>query len=149
VETVRLHTLYVLFYIELATRRVRLAGVTANPDGAWVIQRAREVSADLADDDATPKFLLHDRDTKYTASADDVFRSDGVRIVLTPSRTPVASAVLTEYIDHYDAARPHRSLGLVPPLGPTAPDPCPSALTRVKRRDRLGGLIHEYPGVAA
>jgi putative transposase len=81
---------YVLFFIELQTRRVHLAGVTAHPDGRWVTQQARNLSLSGALDDA--KFLIRDRDTKFVAGFDEVFRTDGVNVAQTPFRAPQANA---------------------------------------------------------
>jgi putative transposase len=179
VETVWLTTLYVLFVIELGTRRVRLAGVTRHPNGPWVVQRARELSmrreAGRTAGTGAPRFLVRDRDSKFTRAFDDVFASDGIQIIKTPVQAPNANAiaerwvrtvrqecldwmliwsrrhleqVLNEYVRHYNDERPHRGLQLRPPsssdIGST---PTPSVVAvagRVRRRDRLGGLVHEY-----
>jgi transposase InsO family protein len=173
VETVFMRRLYVLFFIEHGTRRVHLAGVTAHPTGAWVAQQARNLLMDLDRRAEELRFLIRDRDTKFTAAFDGVFTSIGARIITTPVRAPRANAIaerwigsirrectdrilitgqrhlraiLTEYIDHYDTHRPHRSLAQQPPNGRNRPAP-PSDV-RVLRRDRLGGLIHEYAQVA-
>jgi len=137
VETVRLKTLYVLFFIELHTRRVRLAGVTDHPSGPWVVQRARELSmmTERSEDATVPRFLVRDHDTKFTRAFDDVFTSDGTQIIKTPIQAPNANAyaerwvrtvrqecldwmliwgrrhlerVLDEYLRHYNHERPHR-----------------------------------------
>ena len=84
-ETVRLTTLYVLFFIELGTRQVRLAGVTRHPNGPWMVQRAREFLMERPEDTTTPRFLIRDRDSKFTRAFDDVFASDGAQII-TPVR---------------------------------------------------------------
>src|SRR6266545_2150664 len=146
VETVRLRTLYVLFAIELHTRLVRLVGVTDHPNGLWIVQRARELSMNreprTAGVTSAPRFLVRDRDSKFTRAFDDVFASDGVRTVKTPIQAPNANAfaerwirtvraecldwmliwgrrhlgrVLDEYVRHYNDERPHRSLDLRPP----------------------------------
>jgi hypothetical protein len=90
VETVRLKTLYVLFFIELGTRRVRLGGVTDHPSGPWMAQRARELSMEMeterAGDTITPRFLLRDRDSKFTRAFDDVFAADGLQIIKSGCR---------------------------------------------------------------
>jgi putative transposase len=178
VETVRLKTLYVLFFIELHTRQVRLAGVTRHPNGPWVVQRARELSMERPEGMTTPRFLIRDRDSKFTRVFDDVFASDGTRVIMTPVQAPNANAfaerwvrtirqecldwvliwgrrhlerVLDEYVRHYNDERPHRSLALRPPRGidnGVAPGGAPAAVS-VGRRDRLGGLVHEYYQVAA
>jgi putative transposase len=177
VETVRLMTLYVLFIIELGTRRVRLVGVTEHPNGLWVVQRAREFSMErereTAEGTTLPRFLVRDRDSKFTRAVDDVFASDGIQTIKTPIQAPNANAfaerwvrtvregcldwmliwgrrhlerVLGEYVRHYNDQRPHRSLALRPPVGIDTGS-VPSAVAvidGVRRRDRLGGLVHEY-----
>jgi len=94
VETVRLKTLYILFCIELHTRRVRLAGVTDHPNGPWVVQRAREFSmrreAETTAGTSAPQFLIRDRDSKFTRAFDDVFASDGIQTIQTPIQAPNA-----------------------------------------------------------
>lgn len=170
-ETVGLTTLYVLFFIEIRSRRVRLGGVTANPDGPWIVQQAREYSM-AAEAAASRRFLIHDRDAKFSGPFDEVFGVDGVEVIRTPVRAPNANVyaerwvrtvreecldwmlifgrrhlirVLRVYIQHYNRERPHRGLGLRPPLGPDEcrdrPETKPSSICR---RDRLGGLLHEY-----
>ena len=174
VDTVFLRRLYVLFFIEHGTRRVHLAGITAHPTGEWVAQQARNLLMNLDDQADGLKFLIRDRDAKFTAAFDAVFTAVAVRIIRTPVRAPRANAiaerwiasarrecldrmlitgerhlrlVLTEYADHYNSHRPHRALQQDPPAGRTHPPPYVSG-TRVLRRDRLGGLIHEYAQVA-
>ena len=137
VETIRLRTLYVLFFIELSTRKVQLAGVTAHPRSAWVTQQARNLAIGGRLGDF--RFLLRDRDAKYSGPFDEVLRGEGLRIVRTPVRSPKANAfaerfvgtvrrecmdhllifgerhaqrVLREYLRHYNAERPHRGLAL-------------------------------------
>jgi putative transposase len=162
----------VLFFIELGTRRVHLARVTANPDGGWVAQQARNLMLVLGDQGRQVRFLLRDRDAKFTRSFDDVFCAEGPEVLLTPVQAPNANAyaerwvgtvraecldwlliissghleqVLRRYVEHYNRPRPHRALGLEP-AGPSA------GLTlvgeawraRMRRRDLLGGLLHEY-----
>jgi len=171
VETVRLKTLYVLFFIELSTRRVHLAGVTAHPNSAWVTQQARNLA--IEDCLATTQFLIRDRDAKYSGPFDEVFHSEGVRVVRTPIRAPVANAfaerfvrtarrecldhilvlgerhlkrTLREYVRHYNKERPHRGLSL------ETPEPKPDTNRgdgEIVRVARLGGLINEYHRIAA
>jgi transposase InsO family protein len=171
VDTVLLRRLYVLFFIELDTRWVYVAGVTANPVGEWVTQQARNLSQVLAARANPVSTLIRDRDSKFTASFDAVFRSVGIRIIRTPARASRANsfaerfvgtvrreyldrmlifnrrqlgAVLSEYVDHYNRHRPHRSLEQSSPLGaPPARITCPDQ-NALRRSDRLGGLIHEY-----
>ena len=173
VDTVLLRRLYVLFVIEVATRRVHILGVTTNPTGAWVTQQARNLLMDLADRIRQCKFLIRDRDAKFTDAFDAVFASERIRTLPTPVRAPRANAyaerwvgtvrrelldrtlivgrrhletVLSEYVAHYNQHRPHRSLDQGPPLG-VIPPPAPAADLPVVRLDRVGGLIHEYAQV--
>ena len=171
VETVMLRRLYVLFFIELGSRRVHFAGCTSNPSGAWVVQQARNLS--FTNVLERTRFLLHDRDSKFTAAFDEVFRSEGINVIHTPVQAPQANAyaerfvrtvrnecldwllilgrrhlehVLRIYVQHYNRERPHRGLALT---RPEPPDVKLSPGGEVQRRDRLGGLIHEYYRVAA
>ncbi|HEY8201431.1 MAG TPA: integrase core domain-containing protein [Actinomycetota bacterium] len=170
VDTVLLKRLYVLIFIELHSRRAYLAGVTANPSGVWVAQQARNLIG-CSNRPAPIRFLLHDRDQKFTASFDEVFASEGMSAIRTPVRAPRANAyaerfvgtcrrecldrllivhrrhlerVLREFVEHYNQHRPHRSLRQRSPLPRASPACVPRLGLRVRRRDRLGGLIHEY-----
>jgi transposase InsO family protein len=96
VETVRLKTLYVLIFIELSTRRVYLAGVTAHPDSAWVTQQARNLAIDGRL--ASTRFLLRDRDAKYSGPFEEVFATEGVKIVRTPIRAPRANTFAERWV---------------------------------------------------
>jgi putative transposase len=172
VDTVLLRRLYVLFFIEHGTRRVRLAGITAHPAGERVTQQARNLLMNLGDHADGFRFLIRDRGAKFTGAFDAVLA--GVRIIRTPVRAPRANAVaerwiagarrecldrllvtgerhlrsvLDEYVDHYNVHRPHRALHQHAPAGRPHP-PAPGANVRVLRLDRLGGLIHEYSQVA-
>jgi len=149
VDTLFFKRFYVLFFIELATRRVRLAGITTNPDGRWVTQQARNLLMQLEDQGACPRFLIRDRDRKFSREFDEVFRSEGIRVIKAPVRAPKARAhaerwvgsvrrecldrilivgrrhlqhVLAAYVAHYNEHRPHRALGQRPPLH-TSPSP--------------------------
>jgi transposase InsO family protein len=174
VDTVFLKRLYVLFAIEVATRRVHVLGVTPHPVEAWVTQQARNLLMGLGDDVSRFRFVIRDRDSKFTAAFDTIFAVEGIDVLRTPVQAPQANAyaerwvgtvrrevldrmlifgcrqlqsVLAEYVDHYNAHRPHRALGQAPPLGPgEAAVVVPAG--SVVRRDRLGGLIHEYAQVA-
>jgi transposase InsO family protein len=172
VETVFVQRYYVLFFIAHASRRVWLAGCTKHPTGTWVTQQARNLGLDLIDQGM--RFLIRDRDSKYSGSFDEVFRSECIRIVKTPVRAPRANAiaerfvrtvraecldwllilnrrhlerVLRVYIDHYNRERPHRALDLRPPDRTEGVER--SGAGEIRRRDRLGGLIHEYYRAAA
>jgi putative transposase len=92
VDTLFLKRFYVLFFIEVATRRVRLAGITTNPDGRWVSQQARNLLMQLDDEEVRPLFLVRDRDSKFTREFDEVFRSEGIRVIKAPVRAPKARA---------------------------------------------------------
>ena len=169
VETISRKTLYVLFFIELATRRVHLAGVTAHPDSAWVTQQARNLA--IGERLSGVRFLVRDRDTKFAGPFDAVLRAEGVRVIRTPIRAPRANAfaerfvrtvrrecldhvliygrrhlerVLQTYVAHYLEERPHRGLNLAVPAGDEPPRILGTSGALVERRDVLGGLIHEY-----
>jgi hypothetical protein len=92
VDTLFLKRFYVLFFIELATRRVHLAGITTNPDGRWVTQQARNLLMELGDKGIRPRFLVRDRDSKFTSDFDEVFRSEGIRVIKAPVQAPKARA---------------------------------------------------------
>ena len=172
VESVLLRRYYVLFFIAHASRRVWLAGCSTNPTGAWVTQQARNLGLHLADQGV--RFVIRDRDSKYSGAFDDVFRSSGIRIVKPPVRAPQANAiaerfvrtvraegldwllilnrrhlehVLGAYVEHYNTQRPHGALKLRPPQ-PEEPPPTPT-IGEIQRHDRLGGLIHEHDRDAA
>ena len=174
VDTVFLRRLYVLFVIEHQRRRVHLAGVTAHPTAVWTAQQARNTLMDLGERADGLKFLIRDRDAKYTDAFDAVFTAAGMRIITTPVQAPRANAicerwiasvrrectdriritgqrhlhqVLSEYADHYNTHRPHRTLSQQPPDGKIPVAPADDTV-RFRRRDRLGGLIHEYSQVA-
>jgi putative transposase len=98
VETIRLKTLYVLVWMELETRTVHLGGVTSHPDSAWVTQQARNLAMTLHEEGRSPRFLIHDRDTKFTGAFDEVFRTEGMRIVLAPIRAPNANAFCERWV---------------------------------------------------
>ena len=170
VDTVVFRRLYVLFFIELDTRRVHLAGVTAKPTGPWVTQQARNLFLRAGDDLSGRKFLIRDRDTKFTGLFDEVFAFEGVEVIKTPVRAPKANAhaerlvgtLRRECLDwtlvlgrrHLESIltghRPHRSLALEAPASTTDPPVLPPiAPDRIRRIDRLGGLVHEYHRVAA
>jgi putative transposase len=101
VETLFLHTIYVLFYIELSTRRVYVAGCMTAPTSAWVVQQARQLSWQLEGRTPAIHFLIHDHDSKFTAAFDTVFRGQAVYVILTPCRAPNANAVAERWCERY------------------------------------------------
>ncbi len=172
VETVWLKTLHALFFIELGSRRVHFAGCTAHPTAEWVTQQARHLTWRLQDEQLSMRFLIRDRDAKFTAKFDAVFVAEGIEILRTPYRTPTANAfaerwvrsvreecldkllivneahlhrVLREYVRYFNQARPHQGIE----------QRCPIRIERgrrhgaVERRDVLGGIIHDYDRAAA
>ncbi len=98
VETLFLHTLYVLVFIEIGTRRVHFAGCTAHPNGVWVEQQARQIMWELADRELPLRFLIRDNDQKFTEAFDTVFRSHGIDVIPTPVRAPNANAFMERWI---------------------------------------------------
>jgi putative transposase len=172
VDTISLRRIYVLFFIELSTRRAHLAGMTEHPDGAWTAQQARNFVFSVSERPERLEFLIRDNDGKFTRAFDTVFNTEGIRVIRTPVRAPKANAaaerfvgtlrrgcldwllianrrhlqhVLTEFVGHYNTHRPHRTLELAPPE-PRRPPPTTAILpaAAIRRHDRLGGLIHEY-----
>ena len=97
-DTVWLTRLYVLFFVEVGSRRVHLAGSTYNPTAEWVVQQARNLAWKLQDGALRAKFLLRDRDSKFTAAFDEVFKSEGVEIIRLPYRRPVANAFAERWV---------------------------------------------------
>ncbi|WP_203980094.1 integrase core domain-containing protein [Planotetraspora silvatica] len=173
VETITLARLYCFAVVEHAARRVHVLGVTANPTAAWVTQQARNLMLDLGDRTGDFRFLIRDRDSKFTALFDEVFTAEGIRVVLTAPQAPRMNAimerwvgsvhrelldrilimnerhmrtVLAEYETYFNEHRPHRALNQASPLR-ALPDPADAEI-KVIRLDRLGGLLHEYTQVA-
>jgi putative transposase len=166
---------YVLAAIEHGPRRVRILGATEHPVQAWVVQQARNLLVDLEDAGTRVKFVLHDRDASFTATFDAVLRAGGARVIRSAVQAPRMNSVmerwigscrrelldrtlvwnqrhlmivLREYENFYNTHRPHRALKQAAPLRPL-----PDGITsldqfRVQRRDRAGGVIHEYRLVA-
>jgi transposase InsO family protein len=169
VDTVLLHRLYVLFVMEIESRAVHLLGVSAHPAGAWTAQQARNLLMDLGERAGQFKFLIRDRDSKFTTAFDGVFSGNGTRVIKTPVRSPRANSfaerfvgtlrrecldhvlilgerhlrkILAEYIRHYNGHRPHQGLQQKPPL--RQPGHPVDISVRIERRQILGGLISEY-----
>jgi putative transposase len=172
IETIGLHTLYVLFFIELGRRRVHVAGCTPHPTSAWVTQQARQLCWTLPDEARPMRFLIHDRDRTFSAAFDTVFAAEGIEVIHTPVRAPNANAVaerwirsareecldhilvlnerhlmrvLRTYVAYFNQRRPHQGLGQQIPLPPAGD----SGVGAVRRRDVLGGVIHDYYREAA
>ena len=172
VETAWLRTLYVLFFLELGTRRVHIAGCTAHPTSAWVTQQARQMSWILHEEGPPIHFLIHDRDATFPASFDQVFEAEAVTIIRTPFRSPKANAfaerwvrsvreecldqviilgerhlhqVLKEYVSYFNHARPHQGIAQQIPAG----DNRSVGDGPIRCRDVLGGIIHDYYRAAA
>jgi transposase InsO family protein len=166
VDTVLLRRLYGLFFIEVDTRRVHLAGITANPTGAWTTQAARNFTMRYQ---RTIRFLIRDGAGQFIPAFDEVFRSDSATIIRTPAYTPVANAyaerwvgtvrrelldrtliwnrqqlgrLLREYVEHHNSHRPHRTLSQRAPDSPDVVAYQPGQ--PIRRHPTCGGLINEY-----
>ena len=168
-DTVLLRRVYVLFVMEIQTRTVHILGVTAHPTGAWTVQQARGLLMDLGERASGFRFLIRDRDSKFTAAFDGVFCGNGTRVIKTPVRSPRANSyaerfvgtvrrecldhvlvlgechlrsILAEYARHYNGHRPHQGLQQEPPQRQSSKTTDITA--RIERRQLLGGLISEY-----
>ncbi len=166
---------YVLAAIEHGTRRIRILGATEHPIQSWVVQQARNLLMDLEDAKTSMKFVLHDRDASFTTAFDAVFQAAGARVVRSAIQAPRMNSimecwigscrrelldrtlawdqrhlmtVLREYEDFYNTHRPHRTLNQAAPLRPLPDSVADLDHIRVRRRDRVGGVIHEYRLVA-
>jgi putative transposase len=170
--------LYVLAVTEHATRRIRILGATAHPSAFWVTQAARNLVMDLEDAGSRARFLIRDRDGKFPALFDAILADAGIETVLSGVRMPRMNAIcerwvltcrrelldrtliwnqrhllhaLREFEQFYNGHRPHQGIANARPLRPLPP-PIPEldATTRlhVRRRDRLGGILHEYQHAA-
>jgi len=169
VDTVLLLRVYVLFVMEIQTRTVHILGATAHPTGAWTAQQARNLMMGLGERAGQFRFLIRDRDGKFTAAFDDVFAGNGTRVIRTPVRSPRANSyaerfvgtlrrecldhmlilgerhlrsVLAEYARHYNGHRPHQGLQQESPL--REPGHAVDVTARIERRQVLGGVISEY-----
>jgi transposase InsO family protein len=171
VDTLFLTRIYALIAVEHGSRRTHLIGLSTHPTGAWTTQAARNLMIDLGDRVTTVKFLLRDRDSRFTGAFDAVFAAEGIRILISPPRATRANAIcermigtlrrelfdrilivnerhlrLTDYLHHFNAARPHRALAqLAPAQTETQP---PHGINRadhqMHRRPILDGLTSEY-----
>ncbi len=166
VETLTLHTMYALFFIEHGTRRVYVAGCTAHPSRDWVTQQARQMTWELENRDPAMRYLIHDHDTKFTHSFDTAFEAAGIEIVNIPYHAPNANAiaerrvrsvreecldhliilnarhlrhVLQEYVDYYNERRPHQGLAQGSPLGLAPVSPTGP----IQCRNVLGGTYYQ------
>ncbi len=169
--------MYVLAVIDHATRRVRILGATAHPTEAWVTQTARNLAMDLQDADCQARFLIRDRDGKYSALFDAILADTAIDVVLSGVRMPRMNSMIERWIQtcrhelldrtlirnqthllralrayeqHYNEHRPHRGIANARPLHPLPEPDLPTTTTdlAIRRRDRLGGIIHEYQHAA-
>ncbi|XHR30520.1 MAG: integrase core domain-containing protein [Chthoniobacteraceae bacterium] len=166
-------TYYVLFFIHVGTRRVRVIGTTCQPNGPWVEQQARNLVMELAERGERAMYLLRDGDTKFTEKFDRVFKSEGVKVKQIPYRSPNLNAyaerfvqsikreclsqfvvfgerhleyLIREYEDYYNSVRPHQGLDNKP-IGIVAmpsPDSDPPDPSEVECESRLGGVLRHY-----
>jgi putative transposase len=166
---------YVLAVIEHGTRRTRVLGATGHPVQSWVVQQARNLLMDLEDAGTRAKFVLHDRDASFTAAFDSVFQAAGIRVIRSAVQAPRMNSimerwigscrrelldrtliwnqrhlmtVLREYEDFYNTHQPHRTLSQAAPLRPLPDGVSDLDQFRIQRRDRAGGVMHEYRLVA-
>jgi putative transposase len=169
VTTATLRTYYVVFFLEIGTRRIVHWNASTSRDEAWVTQQFRNLSV-VSDD--LPRYLIHDRDSKYTRHADSLMEDVGTEVIRLPVRSPDLNAyaerwirslrqecldwiiilneahlrwVLSEYVRYYNQRRPHQSLQHLPPEAPQA-YPCEG---KIVARPVLGGLINDYDRLAA
>ena len=175
IDTALLRRYYVLFFIDVTTRQVFFAGITANPTGAWTTQAARNLFLSHTGQLAASEALVRDRGSQFIDAFDEIFRTEGLKILKTPVRTPVANTfaerwigsirrelldrtiiwnqnqleeLVVDYIDHYNSHRPHRSLEQRPPR-PPAPSPgADPPQLQVIKSTRCHGLVNEYRNAA-
>ncbi|GAA2360906.1 integrase [Streptomyces violaceusniger] len=172
IDTISLQRLYALIILDHRTRRLHITGVTAHPTAAWATQQARNLATDLGIRMDSLRFLIRDRDSKYTDAFDAVFQAEDIEIIKTPVRAPKANAhcervigtlrrdvldhililgeghwrqVLAVYQRHYNTHRPHRARCQLPLQAHGQPPPVlEPASRRVLRTRVLGGVINEY-----
>ena len=174
IDTVTLRRFYRLFFIDIVTRTVYFAGITDHPTGVWTTQAARNLLLRHADGLSGTRALVRDRGSQFIDAFDEIFRTEGMKILPTPVRTPVANPfaerwigtlrrelldrtiiwnrrqhnkLVVDYIDHYNTHRPHRSLDQRPPVATDAADQ-PDRHLQVVKTARCGGLINEYRNAA-
>ena len=176
VDTALLRRFYVLFFIDVTTREVTIGGITTNPTADWTVQSARNLFLVHGEKFARTRALVRDRGSQFTRSFDEVFRTEGIRVLKTPVRTPVANAfaerwigtlrrelldrtiiwnqrqlhrLVTDYTEHYNRHRPHRSRQQRAPTAPPRREAeVPSPTAEVIRLPRCDGLINEYKTAA-
>ena len=175
IDSVTLRRFYLLFFIDIATRTVYFAGITGHPTGVWVSQAARNLLLRYGHRLADARALVRDRGSQFIDAFDEIFRTEGCKVLKTPVRTPVANTfaerwnwptlrrelldrtviwnrhqlerLVVDYIDHYNTRRPHRSLDQRPPVATDAPDQ-PDRHLQVVRTARCDGLINAYRNAA-
>ena len=170
--------MYVFAAIEHATRRIRVLGVTAHPTASWVVQAAKNLVMDLEDTGCRTRYLIRDRDGRFPELFDAILADAGIDVVLSGIRTPRMNSImerwvqtcrrelldrtliwnqrhllhaLREFEQFYNGHRPHQGIANARPLHPLPPqvtDPEVTAHLNVRRRDRLGGILHEYERAA-
>lgn len=175
VDTALLRRFYLLFFIDIPTREVTLGGITTNPTGAWTTQAARNLFLVNNDKLANAKALVRDRGSQFALTFDEVFRTEGMNVLKTPVRTPVANSIaerwigtlrrelldrtiiwnrrqlhrlVTDYIDHYNVHRPHRARQQRPPSPPSSTEGERAPTADIIRLPRCDGLINEYKNAA-
>jgi transposase InsO family protein len=166
IETIWLQTIYVLFFIELGSRQVRIAGISPNPNEIWITQQARQLIWELQENDSSSRFLIHDNDRKFTKAFDAIFKSEGIHFINTPFQAPNANAhaerwvrtvreecldhilimniyhlrrVLAEFSNYYNKSRPHQGIEQQTPISNQL-----SSEGVIHRRKILGGIINDY-----
>ncbi len=171
VDTAFLRSYYVLFFIHVETREVVFAGLTANPTGAWTTQAARNLFLRHSEQLDAARALVRDRGSQFIDAFDEIFRTEGFKILRTPVRTPIANtfaersigsirrelldrtiiwnhrqleSLVVDYVAHYNEHRPHRSLDQRPPIAAEEPPPAPPQTITIHRTTRCDGLINEY-----